>query len=99
MIDGTARRRDPREFFGLERLLWEDRRAGTLSGRHLELLAKAEREIALAIAGSGAESGATAAEIKRMRALLDAITVACDVLTAARDALRDREQPVLGPRA
>lgn len=99
MIDGTVRRRDPREFFGLERALWEDRHAGTLSGRQLELLAKAQRELGAAVAASDPQSEAAAADIKRTRALLDAITVARDVLSAARDALRDRDGPVFGPRA
>ena len=97
MTQGSERHRDSGEFFGLERLLWDDRYSGALSASYQQQLAEAERELAVEMrAGDGR---AEALDAERNRALLDAIKVARSVLSAACDALREREAPVFGPRA
>lgn len=96
-VRSAERRRDAGEYFGFERLLWDDRDTGTLSARYQTQLADAERELAAVV--KEVNDGVKPAETERNRALLDAIRVARSVLAAAREALRERGSPVLGPRA
>jgi hypothetical protein len=89
----TTRRRQPAEFFGLERQLWEDRHRGVLSTELIERLNGAAK---------GVEAGlptALGAERARLTRLHEGLRTAREVLEAARDALREGETPALGPRA
>lgn len=89
----TTRRRQPGEFFGLERQLWEDRHRGVLSAELIERLNGAARSVE---AGLPAALGAERARLTRLH---EGLRTARDVLEAARDALREGETPALGPRA
>jgi hypothetical protein len=89
----TTRRRQPGEFFGLERQLWEDRHRGVLSTELIERLNGAAKDV---------EAGlptAVGAERTRLTRLHEGLRTAREVLEAARDALREGETPALGPRA
>lgn len=97
MTHGSERRRGADEYFGLERLLWEDRRDGSVCRGFLEQLARAERELGADLGERGA--ALAPAEADRHRALLEAVRAARAVLSAARDAVRERDVPVFAPRA
>ena len=93
MNQATTRRRQPGEFFGLERQLWEDRPRGVLSTELIERLNGAAKSVEAGLpAALGAERG-------RLARLHEGLRTAREVLEAARDALREGETPALGPRA
>lgn len=93
MNDTPIRRRQPGEFFGLERALWEDRHRGVLSTELIERLNGAARRVEAGLAS------ALGAERARLTRLHEGLRTAREVLEAARDALREGETPALGPRA
>lgn len=96
MTDPTDERpRSSKEYFGLEGSLWEDRHTGRLSEQYLELLARTQRQLERALALGLSE----ASERTRVRALAEAVGAAQQVLTAARDAMREQDAPMLGTRA
>lgn len=90
-----TRRREPREFFGLERQLWDDRHDGALYERYLDLLTDTRCRLAAALMACAADATDTA----RMQAMLHAVEAATDVLDAAHQAVLGFEAPAFGPAA
>jgi hypothetical protein len=88
-----TRRRQPGEFFGLERQLWDDRHRGVLSTELIERLNGAAKSVEAGL------PSALGAERARLTRLHEGRRAAREVLEAARDALREGETPALGPRA
>lgn len=83
----AVRRRVPGEFFGLERLLWEDRNSGQLAAHYLRLLDQADAALS-----NRAARPLSSEEADRIGALRAAIQRGRIVLQAARQAMA-RLQP------
>jgi hypothetical protein len=81
----APRQRDPSEFFGLERQLWDDRHEGRLRKEWIARLRRAELQLSVALdAGDDREA---------LHLMRDALRVAQDTLAAAGQAMGGRSLP------
>ena len=84
----APRRRDPSEFFGLERQLWDDRHDGQLRKDWIAKMRRAELQLAVAM-----DAGNPREDFRLMR---DALRAAQDTLAAAGQAMAGRSMPAAG---